>query len=167
MQFLELAGLLVLPDIVRMETTAVHGHIDAGAQGLDEGQGVPQVEESVGAAEFIGDHGAGQDDGLSGYFFSQHAGGDGHGIGAMRDNDPVLSGRAALMSDQFAIFVAHVEAVDHHEGSHGHFQRAAAALQHFGKMRLFEEQLPGQFIVFLVEGPAGHKYSDGHIDGND
>ena len=76
MHFFELAGLPVLADIVPCKVATVHGDIDSGRQGLGKSQGASQVEEPVRAPEFIGDHGAGEDDRLTRNFFGQHPRGE-------------------------------------------------------------------------------------------
>lgn len=162
LEFLELSGLPVLSYVVPGEIAAVHRYIDPWWKHLGKGQGAAEVEESIGAAEFIRDHGAGEDNGLSRYFFSQHPGCDRHSVCAMRDNDLVVAGGPALMRYQFPVLVGHVEAVDHHKRSYGHVKGTPAALKHFGQVGLLKKELPGEFIVLFVESAAGYKYADGH-----
>jgi hypothetical protein len=161
MKFLELAGLPVLPDIIPGKVAAVHRYIDPWREGLGKGECAAQVEKPVRAPEFVGDHGAGQDDGLARYFLGQDPGCYVHGVGAVGNDKFVFRCRTALMGDQFAIFVAHMEAVDHHQCSYGHVEGVAAALQHFGEVGLFKEQFACQFIIFFIEGSPGYKYSYG------
>lgn len=162
MYFFELAGPLVLADIVPVEIAAVHGHIDTGGKDLGEGQRATQVEKPIRAAEFVGDHGACQHNRLSRNFFGQHPCGDGHGIGAMGDDDLIFSGGPALVCDELAVVVVHMKAVDHHERPYCRIQCAAAAQQHFGKVGLFEEEFAGELIVFFVECASRDKYADSH-----
>jgi len=139
-QFLELAGLPVFADVVPVKKTSVHRHIDPGWQGLCEGQCAPQVEKTVRAAEFIGNHSPCQDDGFSRHFFRQRAGRHRHRIRTMSDDNFVFASVAALVGDQLPVLIRHVQAVDHHERPDSHFQRAAAALQHFGEVGLLKEE---------------------------
>ena len=58
------AGLFVFVDSGGGETAAIHGDVDAGRQSLHKGEGAAEVEEAVGTAELVRDHGAGEDDGF-------------------------------------------------------------------------------------------------------
>ena len=160
--FLELTGLLILANIIPGEITAVHGHVNADGEGLCEGEGAAQVKESVGAAKFIRDHGACEDNGLAGYFFRQDPGRDGHGIGAMGDDDLVFHGRTTLMGNEFAVFIGDVEAIDHHQGPYRDVQGAAAALEHFRQVCLFKKEFPGELVILFIEGASGDKNADIH-----
>lgn len=161
MQLFELSCLSVLPHIIPCEGAAIHGYIDTVGEGLGESQGATQIEEPVGATEFIGDHCACQDDGLVFYFFGQYPGGDGHGVGAVCDDDLVFVGVPALVGDEFPVFIRHVEAVDHHQRSYGDVQGAACALEHFGQVGFLKKKFAGELVVFFVEGTACDEYTDG------
>ena len=160
LQFFELAGLFVFADVVPGEIASIHRDVDTGGKCLGESEGTAQIEETVGAAEFIGNHGAGQNDRFPGNFFGEGASGDGHRIGTMCDDDLVFVGGSALVSDQVAVLVCHVEAIDHHQRADSHVERASAAIQHFGQVCFLEKQLTCQFIVLLIESPASDEYAN-------
>ena len=61
---LEGPELAVLAYPVPPEEATVHGDIHARGKHLGEREGAAEVEEAVGAPELVGDHRAGQDDGL-------------------------------------------------------------------------------------------------------
>jgi hypothetical protein len=80
----------------------------------------------------------------------------------VRDHDLVLRGLAAVLEDQPAIRVRHLEAVDHHQRADLEREAAAPELQHLVDVRVAEAQPPRDLVVRLVEGPAGDEDADRH-----
>lgn len=135
-----------------VEAAAIHNKVNARRQSLDEGERAAQVEETVRAPELIRNHGAGEHNRFAFDARSKHAGGFRHGIRAVRDDDARLGNSAALLDDQVAVGIRHVEAVHHHEGPQFDGQATAAERKHLGQMRILEKEPAVDLVVFLVKG---------------
>lgn len=130
---------------------------------MHKSEGAAEIEKSVGATELDGDHGAGKHDCFAGrYFFGKNAGGIGHGIGAVCDDDAVFFAIIALVHDEVAVFIGHFKAVDHHKGSDLYVEAAAAQLQEIVHVRVLKKQLAIQFIILLIERPPRDENADSH-----
>ena len=161
LNFFENAPVAVLMDRIPQEVLPIHGDVDPWRQGLHERQCRPQVEDPIGTAKRVRDHGAGEDDRLSSDVRAQSGRRLSHGVGSMGDNDPAFErGLAAGKNDRTAS-AGHLEAVDHHERFDFDVELAAAEAEHIRNVRVLKEQLAGELVVFLVEGAAGDQDSDG------
>ena len=167
-RFLKYAALAVLADRMPGETPAVHGHIYARFQGLHKCQSGAQVEQAVRTAEGVGDHGAGQNDGLAGNAFAEDGGGLLHGVGAVGDDNTAGGVAGAAVEQQLPVRIGHLQAVDHHEGFDIHLEMAPAQPEHIGDVGAIEVEYRGDLVVLLVEGAAGDEDLDaigGHAKG--
>jgi hypothetical protein len=57
------------------------------------------------------------------------------------------------MQNDLAIFVRHLQAIDHHQGSNVDIEIGATAGKHLRQVCIMEEQLSRNHIVVLVKGP--------------
>ena len=78
----------------------------------------------------------------------------------MGDDDARLGRLEAVLGDELAVGVAHVEAVDQHDGADGHVHARAAQAEHVGHLRLGEVEPGADLVVPLVEGAAGDEDAD-------
>ena len=161
-RFFKLSGLTVLLNVFPREALSVHRDVDAVRESLHERQRTAEVKESVGAPELVRNHRAGQDDRLSAQFLSQDTGGHLHRVGPVGDDDTVFRRPDALFDDGLPVGGGHLQAVNHHEGAHGKVELAPGQREHFGEVRVLEEQLSVELVVFLVERTAGDKNAYGH-----
>jgi hypothetical protein len=159
---LEFASLAVFPDTVPRKAFAVHGNVNTGRQRLHERKRTAQIEETVGAAEGIGNHRAGKDDGFRGNYGRNRRGGFGHGVSAVGDDDAILLRPQAVLHDESAIGIGHFQAVDHRDGADGNLDPRTSQPKHFRDVGVLKKELPGVLVVFLIEGAAGDEDSDGH-----
>lgn len=155
--------LLILPHFFRREIFAIHGYIYALRQGLHERKGTAQVEEPVGAAEFIGDHGAGEYDGLALNLTREVTRCFRHGIGAMCYDDATFFGGQSFFQNFPAVFTGHFQAVHHEQRFDLYIHRTSAKSKHFRQVRILKKELAVQLIVFLIEGAA--RYNDLYTHG--
>lgn len=158
----EYTAFAVLADSVPGEPEAVHRDVDARGQCLREGQRAAQIEQPIRTAELVRNHGARQNDGLSGQpargeILAEYSGGVAHRIGAVGDDNPGLRRGFAMAGDDPAVVAGHLKAVDHHQGAHVHIQQAAPEPQHLGQVRILEEELARKLVVLLVKSSAGDK----------
>src|SRR5437588_1894183 len=161
-QLFELATLAIFPYAVPRKTFSVHGEVDARRQYLHEGERAAEIEKAVGAAERVGDHGAGKHDGFSRDRARHRSSRLRHRVGAMRNHDAVLRRLETVLDDERAVSVRHFQAVDHHDRADGYFHPRPPQPQHLGKMSVLEVKLPGALVVSLVERAAGDEDSNGH-----
>jgi hypothetical protein len=85
---------MVLHDAREAQHLVVHGHVDAGRHELHGEQRFGQVLQGVGGAEFVGLHGAGQDDGhleCGAELLLEQFAGELQTIGAVRDDEAVVA----------------------------------------------------------------------------
>jgi hypothetical protein len=161
LSFFEDTPLAVLVHRIPLEMPPIHGDVDPRRQGLHERQGCPQVKDPVGTAKGIRDHGAGEDDRLSGDVRAQSGRRLRHGVGTVGDDDPAFERGLAAGEDSSPAGVGHLEAVDHHERFDFDAELAAAEAEQIGNVGVLKKQLAGEFVVFLVERAAGDQDSDG------
>ena len=83
----------------------------------------------------------------------------------LADDEFVFRGGAALLGDQFAVFVGHVEAVDHHQRANVHPHATTTQLKHLLEVGVLEVEFSRKLVVFLVERAAGYEYPDIHGHG--
>jgi hypothetical protein len=81
----------------------------------------------------------------------------------MGNHDPIFFAVAALMGDQLAVFVGHLQAIDHHEGSDLEVESRAAHLQQIVQVGVFEIKLTGQFIVLFIKRAPGDEDAYSHF----
>src|SRR5438477_1757661 len=159
---LEFASLPVFQDTIPRKAFAVHGNVNTGRQHLDERERATQIKEAVGAAKGVGNHRAGENDGFSRNRARNRRGGFGHGVGAMGNDDAILLRAEAILHDERAIGIGHLQAVEHHDGADGHVDPRTSEPEHLGDVGVLKKELPGLLVVFLIKGAAGDEDSDGH-----
>ena len=159
---LEDAVLPVLPDLVPGEVLAVHRDVDAGRQHLRERQRAPQVEQAVGAAERIGHHRAGQDDGpVVEAGVGQRPRGVDHRVRAVRDDDGpfgALRGSAPRSRRRPSSSMSRLSIIITVSTETSSRDRPSRSIS--GDVGVAEEQASGQLVVLLVERAAGHEDCD-------
>src|SRR3954470_11762091 len=160
--FFELASLAVFSDAVPRKTLTVYGNVNSGWQHLHEGECAAKIEETVGAAKGVGDHGSGKHHGFFRHGQGERGGGGRHRVGAVGDDDLIFVGLNAVLYDESAIVIGHFEAVDHHHGADGHLDLRSPQPEHLRDVGVFEVELAGAFVVFLVEGAAGNEDANRH-----
>src|SRR5215203_951356 len=101
LQRLERARVAVLAYAVPAEVLPVHRNVDTRRKHLDERQRASEVEQSVGTAERVRHHRAGENDGLG----VERGGGErprglDHRVGAVRDHDRLLARLVAPRHDR-------------------------------------------------------------------
>ena len=140
---------------MRVEAAAVHRHVDAGRQHLHERQGAAEVEQPVRTAEGERHHRAGEHDRLVEAGVGEAARRLDHRVGAVRDDDPRRVALAAVLEDQRAVGVGHLERsiIISVRIDTGTRQRPSA--QHLGQVRVLEVEPAVDLVVLLVEGAAG------------
>src|SRR5262245_65164052 len=149
------ARLSVLTDGVPREMLAVHRNVDASRQNLGERERAPEIEETVGAAERIRHHRAGEDHSLVADDLSHRASSLHHRVGAVGDHDASLRTLRTAPRDACPVLVGHLETVDHHQRLDRRLHARTAKTQHFGQVRAVERELSADFVVPLVERAAG------------
>ena len=161
LSFFEDTPLAVLVHRIPLKILPIHGDIDPWRQGLHEGQRGSQVEDPIGTAKCVRDHGAGEDDRLSGDVRAQSGRRFRHGVGTVGDDDPAFDRGVTAGDDGSPAGIGHLEAVDHHERFDFDAELAAAEAEHIGNVGVLKEQLAGELVVFLIERAAGDEDSDG------
>jgi hypothetical protein len=68
----------------------------------------------------------------------------------------------AVLQNDPAIRIRHVQAIDHHHGAQVNVQAAAALFEHLGHVRVFEIKRAVDFVVFFIKRAAGDEDFDGH-----
>jgi hypothetical protein len=108
----------------------------------------------------LGDHGAGENNGLAGDAVAEDRGGLVHGVGAVGDDNPAGGVVGAPVEQQLPVGIGHLQAVDHKEGFDIHLEVAPAQLEHVGDVGLVEVEFRGDLVVLVVEGAAGDEDLD-------
>jgi hypothetical protein len=79
------------------------------------------------------------------------------------DDDSFLQGIFAIMKDYFPVIFRHGQTVGHHQGTYMKIHFTSPQSKHFEQMCILEIQLPGEFIVGLIECPACDEYPNNHF----
>ena len=66
----------------------------------------------------------------------------------------------APFENRLAIGRRHLQAVDHHQRFDLDIELAPPKLQHVWSVRMLEEELAGEFVIFFIEGAAGDQDAD-------
>src|SRR5690606_15648445 len=116
--------------------------------------GQAQVKQRVRVAEAGRLHGAGEDDDLV-LDVGQRRGGDGHGVGAMGDEDVIVGAGGNTGVNQFAVGVIQLETILPNQRLNGIIKPDPRLLQQFTGHRLADLELAERVEIQLVEGAAG------------
>jgi len=145
-----------------MEVPAIHHYVDARREHLHKSQSAAHVEEPIGGgAKSVGNHGTGQHNGFVFQIgIGEVSGGFDDGIGAVGDQNPLVGIALAIVGDDGAIGIGHLQAVDHHQGFDVDIEGATPGDQHFGEVGILEIQFALDVIVFFIEGAAGDEDLD-------
>ena len=163
---LKLARFPVLADIVPVEIHPVHSYIHAMGQSLNECEGTSKIEDPVRTPELVRNHGAGKDHGLVFDRLSKKLRSLFHRIRSVRDDNSLVFAQSAIFEYDASVGIRNFQAVHHHECSDIDIEFTPAEPQHLLQMAVFEEELPRQFVIFLVESPTrneDHYSHDGPI----
>src|SRR4051794_37726769 len=93
--FLELPAVAVLATAIPGKALPVHRDVDAVRQDLHEGERAAQIEETIGAAEGVRNHRAGQHDRLVADLRGYGGRSLRHGVRAVRDDNALFRGLPA------------------------------------------------------------------------
>src|SRR5688572_31260767 len=102
-QSLEHAGLAILAHVIPREAAPIHRDVDTRRERLHERERAPEVEEPIGAAERVRDHGARQHDSLALDTIGNRVCRLDHRVGAVRDDDLALLALLTRAYDQRAL----------------------------------------------------------------
>jgi hypothetical protein len=160
--FLKFSRFSVLLHIVPREAPAIHCHIDTRRQSLDKCKRTAEIKQSIGAAELIWNHGSGKNHGLVVDDGTECLRRALHGVGTVRDDDFVFFGFLAMFQDTAAVVLRHLKTIDQHQRPNIDVDSGPPEFEHFGKMRVFEEEFAVDFVVFFVKRAAGYEDSDCH-----
>ena len=80
----------------------------------------------------------------------------------MGNDDAILLRPQAVLHDEGAIGIGHLQTVDHHDGADGNLDPRTSQPEHFRDVGVLKKEPPRVLVVFLIKGPAGDKNSDGH-----
>ena len=134
-----------------MEIPAIHHHIHAWRQHLHKSQCAAHVEEPIRRSpKSVGNHGPSKH---NGFVFQIGIGQVSRrfddGIGAVGDQNPLVSIALAIVGDDGAVGIGHLQAVDHHQGLDVDIEGAAAGDQHFRQVGVLKIQFTFDVIVFF------------------
>lgn len=155
----EKTGAPVLPHFIPIKTLSIHGNVHPGWLDLYKCQCTAEVEKTIrGSAKCIRNHRASQYDRFIDVGGRQSFSRLDHTIGSMCNDDPLIIASRTIVHDDAPVLFCHVETIQHHKRLHIDLDRTSAAIKHFFQMRVFEIELAGDVVVFLIECAAGDKY---------
>ena len=162
--FSELAVLAIFLDIVPQEKSSVHSNENPTRKCLRKSESCAEIKKPIGASEGIWNHRAGEDDRFAVWrsceVFAKELCCLFKSVGAVSDDDAFFTARSAILENEFAVFVSHLKAIDHHQRSQLNRNLATSKLKHFGDMGVFKIKAPADLVIFFVERPAGNEYSN-------
>lgn len=142
----------VLDELCVWQHATMHGDVDPGRQCLCGRKGDAHVEGGIGAMDAVGNHRAGQDDGLARCGGLDLPGGCAHGVGAVGDQDALGRRGGDGGGDVHSLFIGDFQAVLAQDLAH--WQLNAGRGKNFCNHGRPDVEIAGRWVVTLVDGAA-------------